>query len=482
MLTAVFMLAILVSCSLGTGEKPGDDASTMGHPESVLLSDSSNVSISDSLGRISDLFPPVSYTLGDSADWLHRSMKLRVLSDDWCSRLGTDTCFYYPERVKIPVGQFQGKNLFLELGDFRDYRYYAGASVYWGDSLIYLTDRYLANDWHICMVHPLPERNTVYVLLLIASEAEGTPCLWNVVRMDDIFSMFGDIFGGRGGGFGGGFGGFSGFGGGGSQQRRYRGSDLRVKVKLTLKEISTGVEKKFKLKKYVPCDQCHGTGAEGDGGSETCPTCKGSGSVIRNQQTILGTMQTRVTCSTCGGEGKIIKNKCKKCGGDGIIYGEEVVSVKIPAGVAEGMQLSMGGKGNAGKHNGVAGDLLILVEEEPHQDLIRDENDLIYNLLLSFPTAALGGAVEIPTIDGKVKVKIDSGTQPGKVLRLRGKGLPNVNGYGTGDLLVNISIYVPEALNKEEKSTLEKMEASDNFKPNTSVKEKIFKKFKSFFD
>ena len=302
------------------------------------------------------------------------------------------------------------------------------------------------------------------------------------MSMDDIFSMFGDIFGGRGGGFGGGFGGFSGFGGGGSQQRRYRGSDLRVKVKLTLKEISTGVEKKFKLKKYVPCDQCHGTGAEGDGGSETCPTCKGSGSVIRNQQTILGTMQTRVTCSTCGGEGKIIKNKCKKCGGDGIIYGEEVVSVKIPAGVAEGMQLSMGGKGNAGKHNGVAGDLLILVEEEPHQDLIRDDNDLIYNLLLSFPTAALGGAVEIPTIDGKVKVKIDSGTQPGKVLRLRGKGLPNVNGYGTGDLLVNISIYVPEALNKEEKSTLEKMEASDNFKPNTSVKEKIFKKFKSFFD
>ena len=228
------------------------------------------------------------------------------------------------------------------------------------------------------------------------------------MSMDDIFSMFGDIFGGRGGGFGGGFGGFSGFGGGGgSQQRRYRGSDLRVKVKLTLKEISTGVEKKFKLKKYVPCDQCHGTGAEGDGGSETCPTCKGSGSVIRNQQTILGTMQTRVTCSTCGGEGKIIKNKCKKCGGDGIVYGEEVVTVKIPAGVAEGMQLSMGGKGNAGKHNGVAGDLLILVEEETHQDLIRDENDLIYNLLLSFPTAALGGAVEIPTIDGKVKVKID---------------------------------------------------------------------------
>ncbi len=228
-------------------------------------------------------------------------------------------------------------------------------------------------------------------------------------------------------------------------------ADLRVKVKLTSKEISTGVEKKFKLKKYVPCAHCHGTGAEGDGGAETCPTCKGSGSVIRNQQTILGTMQTRTTCPTCGGEGKIIKNKCKKCAGEGIIYGEEVVSVNIPTGVAEGMQLSMGGKGNAGKHNGVPGDLLILVEEEQHQNLIRDENDLIYNLLLSFPTAAWGGAVEIPTIDGKVKVKIDSGTQPGKVLRLRGKGLPNVNGYGTGDLLVNISVYVPETLNKEEK-------------------------------
>lgn len=299
------------------------------------------------------------------------------------------------------------------------------------------------------------------------------------MSMDDIFSMFGDIFGGHGGGFSG-FGG--GFGGGSAQQRRFRGSDLRVKVKLTLKEISTGVEKKFKLKKYVPCSHCHGTGAEGDSGSETCPTCKGSGSVIRNQQTILGTMQTRTTCSTCNGEGKIIKNKCKVCGGEGIEYGEEVVTVKIPAGVAEGMQLSMSGKGNAGKHNGVPGDLLILVEEEAHPDLVRDENDLIYNLLLSFPTAALGGNAEIPTVDGKVKVKIEPGTQPGKVLRLRGKGLPSVNGYGTGDLLVNVSVYVPESLSKEEKKTLEDLEESKNFKPSDSIKEKIFRKFKSFFD
>ena len=293
------------------------------------------------------------------------------------------------------------------------------------------------------------------------------------MSMDDIFSMFGDIFGGRGGGFGGGFSGFGGgFGGGSSQRPRFRGSDLRVKVKLNLKEISTGVEKKFKLKKYVTCDHCHGSGAEGNGGSETCSTCKGSGTVIRNQQTILGTMQTRATCPTCGGEGKIIKNKCKVCAGEGIVYGEEM----------EGMQLSMSGKGNAGKHNGVPGDLLILVEEEQDKELIRDENDLIYNLLLSFPTAALGGAVEIPTIDGKVKVKIESGTQPGKVLRLRGKGLPSVNGYGTGDLLVNVSVYVPEALSKDEKKALEEMESSDNFKPNTSIKEKIFKKFKSLFD
>ena len=303
------------------------------------------------------------------------------------------------------------------------------------------------------------------------------------MSMDDIFSMFGDIFGGRGGGFGGGFSGFGGgFGGGSSQRPRFRGSDLRLKVKLNLKEISTGVEKKFKLKKYVTCDHCHGSGAEGNGGSETCSTCKGSGTVIRNQQTILGTMQTRATCPTCGGEGKIIKNKCKVCAGEGIVYGEEVVSVNIPKGVMEGMQLSMSGKGNAGKHNGVPGDLLILVEEEQDKELIRDENDLIYNLLLSFPTAALGGAVEIPTIDGKVKVKIESGTQPGKVLRLRGKGLPSVNGYGTGDLLVNVSVYVPEALSKDEKKALEEMESSDNFKPNTSIKEKIFKKFKSLFD
>ena len=189
------------------------------------------------------------------------------------------------------------------------------------------------------------------------------------MSMDDIFSMFGDIFGGHGG-----FGGFSGFGGGGSSQaqRKFRGSDLRVKVKLSLKDIANGTTKKFKLKKYVPCSHCHGTGAEGNSGTETCPTCKGSGHILRTQQSIFGMMQTQTVCPQCNGEGKIIKNKCKECGGEGIVYGEEVVEVKIPAGVAEGMQLSMSGKGNAGRHNGIPGDLLIQIEEEPHPELIRD--------------------------------------------------------------------------------------------------------------
>lgn len=301
------------------------------------------------------------------------------------------------------------------------------------------------------------------------------------MSMDDIFSMFGDIFGGRSG-FGGGFSGFGGSSYSGGSQRRFRGSDLRVKVKLSLKEVAEGVDKKFKLKKYVTCTHCNGTGAEGSSSSETCPNCHGSGTVVKNQQTILGTMQTRTTCPTCGGEGKIVKNKCKQCAGEGIVYGEEVVTVKIPAGVAEGMQLSMSGRGNAGKHNGIPGDLLIVVEEEKDKELIRDNNDLIYNLLLGFPTAALGGAVEIPTIDGKVKVRIDPGTQPGKVLRLRGKGLPDVNGYGRGDELVNISVYVPETLTRDEKKALEQLQDSENFKPNSTVKEKIFKKFKSWFD
>lgn len=298
------------------------------------------------------------------------------------------------------------------------------------------------------------------------------------MSMEDIFSQFGDIFGGHFGSFGG----FGGFGGQRGGRRVNRGSDLRVKVKLSLKDIATGVEKKIKVKKYVACSHCHGTGAEGSDGTKTCDTCKGSGVVTRIANTILGQMQTQTTCPTCGGEGKVIVKKCTNCNGEGIVRNEEVITINIPAGVAEGMQLSMNGKGNAARHGGINGDLLILVEEEPHPELLRDENDLIYNLLLSFPQAALGGSVEVPTVDGKVKVKIDPGTQPGKVLRLRNKGLPSVNGYGTGDLLVNVSVYVPENLSQSEKDTLNGLENSPNFQPNKTMKEKFFDKFRRLFN
>lgn len=301
------------------------------------------------------------------------------------------------------------------------------------------------------------------------------------MNMDDIFSMFGDIFGGRGG-FGSGFGG--GFGGGQRRPAQFRGSDLRMRVRMNLSEIAKGATKKFILKKDVTCTHCHGTGAEGDSSTSTCPTCHGSGYVTRSQQSIFGMVQTQSVCPTCGGEGHVIKNKCTHCHGEGIVKGEELVEVQIPAGVAEGMVVTVNGKGNAGKHNGVPGDLQVLISEEPHKELVRDGNDLIYNLLLPFPVAALGGTVEIPTIDGKVKVKIDPGTQPGRVLRLRAKGLPAVQGYGRGmgDLLVNVSVYVPENLNRDEKEQLEKMRNSSNFAPNQNLKESIFKKFRNLFD
>lgn len=296
------------------------------------------------------------------------------------------------------------------------------------------------------------------------------------MNMDDIFSMFGDIFGGRGG-FGGGF------GGGRQRPQQYRGSDLRLKVKLSLKEIATGTTKKFKVRKDITCSHCHGSGAEAGSTSETCPTCNGSGVVTRTQQSIFGVMQTQSVCPTCNGEGKVIKNKCKHCGGTGVEKGEEVVEISIPAGVAEGMVVNVPGKGNAGAHNGINGDIQVFIEEEENKTFVRDGNDLIYNLLLDFPTAALGGEVEIPTIDNKVKVKIDSGTQPGKTLRLRNKGLPAVKGYGygQGDLLVNISIYVPKTLSREEKEALEKFKNSDNFKGDNATKESIFQRFKNYF-
>ena len=295
--------------------------------------------------------------------------------------------------------------------------------------------------------------------------------------MDDIFSMFGDIFGGHGSGFGG----FS----GGRGRAQYRGSDLRLKVRLSLQEISTGVTKKFKVKKDVTCSHCHGSGAENGSASETCPTCHGSGVVTRTTQSIFGMMQTQSTCPTCNGEGKVIKNKCRECSGSGVVKGEEVVEIKIPAGVAEGMVVNVPGKGNAGKHNGVNGDIQVFIEEEENDTFIRDGNNLIYNLLLDFPTAALGGQMEIPTIEGtKVRIKIEPGTQPGKTLRLRGKGLPAVQGYGrgTGDLVVNVSVYVPKTLSRDEKNALEQMKESDNFKGDAATKQSIFQKFRNYFN
>ena len=295
--------------------------------------------------------------------------------------------------------------------------------------------------------------------------------------MDDIFDMFGDVFGGRGG-FGGGFGGF---GGSSRGQQIHRGSDLRLKVRLNLKEVATGVTKKFKVRKDVQCSLCHGTGGEG---IETCSTCHGSGVVIKQQQSIFGMMQTQSVCPACGGEGKTVKKKCPRCNGEGVERGEEVVEINIPAGVQDGMVVNAPGKGNAGRHNGQPGDIKVFIEEEPNDTFVRDGRDLIYNLLLDFPTAALGGDVNIPTIEGgQLKLKIDPGTQPGKTLRLRGKGLPSVQGYGygNGDILVNISVYVPRALSKEEKSALEQMKGSENFKADTATKSNIFNRFRSMF-
>ena len=255
-----------------------------------------------------------------------------------------------------------------------------------------------------------------------------------------------------------------------------------MRVKLILKEIATGVEKKIKVKKYVPCSYCHGSGAADSQAISTCSTCHGSGFVTRVASTFLGQMQTQSTCPTCGGTGETITRKCAHCNGEGVTRAEEVITLNIPAGVGEGMQLSMSGKGNAARRGGINGDLLVVIEEERHPELIRDENDLVYNLLLTIPQAALGDSVEVPTVDGRVKVKIEPGTQPGKVLRLRNKGLPSVNSYGTGDLLINISVYIPEKLTETEKSKIKELAGVENFQPSPSIKNRIFNKFHNLLD
>ena len=298
------------------------------------------------------------------------------------------------------------------------------------------------------------------------------------MSMEDIFSHFGDIF--EGAGFDLGDIGEMFMGGRSSSrgQRVRRGSDMRVKVRLTLEEIASGCEKKIKVRKLVQCKDCHGTGSA-DGRTETCPTCKGTGRVIRQQRGIFGMMQVQSDCDTCSGEGTIIKNKCPKCGGQGVVRDEEIISITIPAGVMGGMQLTVPGKGNAAPHGGVSGDLLVLIEEEEHKDFIRQESDLIYNLLLDMPTAVLGGQVQIPTLTGDVKITITPGTQPGKVLRMRGKGLPRIDqygrSYGTGDLLINVGVYIPEKLNKDERKLIEQLQNSPNIAPGSADKKNFFR-------
>lgn len=300
------------------------------------------------------------------------------------------------------------------------------------------------------------------------------------MNMEDIFSQFGDIFGGGGSPF-------DSFFGGGQQSRGGRrvakGSNLRIKVKLTLEEIANGAEKKIKVNKQISCKTCDGTGAKDKSSVSTCKTCNGNGSVRRVTNTILGQMQTTATCPTCHGSGQQITAKCGSCHGDGTVRGEETITINIPAGVSEGMQLSMAGKGNAAPNGGVPGDLIILVEEIAHESLKREGNNVVYDLHVSIPDAALGASVEVPTIDGKAKIKIEPGTQSGKLLRLKGKGIPEVNSYHRGDQIIHVNIWTPKALNSEERALLEKLKDSPNFKPQPGKNDKsFFDKMKEYFE
>lgn len=291
--------------------------------------------------------------------------------------------------------------------------------------------------------------------------------------MDDIFSQFGDIFGGH----------FGGFGGGGSRGSRVqRGSDIRIRVKLSLKEVMHGVEKKVKINKNVVCKTCNGKGAESAADIRKCDTCHGTGVVNQVVQTMFGQMQSQGVCPTCGGSGEIIVKPCRTCKGSGLVKEAEEISFKIPAGVAEGMQLTVQGKGNAAKSGGINGNLLVVIEEEAHEKLQRDGNDLIYSLFISVADAALGTTAEIQSVDGKLRIKIEPGTQSGKVLRLRGKGIPDINGYGVGDLLVYVQVWTPTKLSSDEKKIFEKLKDSENIKPNpTKEDQNFFDRIKRMF-
>ena len=299
--------------------------------------------------------------------------------------------------------------------------------------------------------------------------------------MNDIFSQFGDIFGDDV--FGSFFGGGRGRQGGQGRGRGSRGSDLRVKIKLDYEEIAKGAAKTIKVKKYVPCNTCNGSGAKDKSSIQTCGTCGGQGQVRKVQSTFLGQMQTVATCPTCNGEGTTITNKCSSCRGEGRVFGEETVTLNIPAGVQEGMELRMEGKGNAGERGGMNGDLRVLVEEESHAELHRDGLNVAYELHISFPDAVFGTEVQVPTIDGKAKIKIPPGTQSGKIFRLKGKGFPAVQSYEKGDQLIHVNIWTPQHVNSEERSVLEKLSDSPNFQPQPEKNGKtFFQKVREMFE
>src|SRR4029078_2524777 len=303
----------------------------------------------------------------------------------------------------------------------------------------------------------------------VSSNGRGYP--GGGMNMEDIFSQFGDIFGDDI--FGSFFGGQQ-RRGSGQRMRGVRGSNLRIKLKLTYEEIAKGVTKNIKVKKYVSCQTCHGSGAKDKGSVQTCGTCGGSGQVRRVTNTFLGQMQTVTTCPTCNGEGSTITAKCGTCRGEGRVYSEETVGIEVPAGVQEGMQLNISGRGNAGERGGPHGDLIILIEEDNHKELHREVLNVIYDLHISFPDAVFGTQVEVPTIDGRAKIKIPAGTQSGKIFRLKGKGLPSINSHEKGDQLIHVNVWTPQNVSTEEKSTLEKMQSSNNFQPKPDKSEKSF--------
>lgn len=300
--------------------------------------------------------------------------------------------------------------------------------------------------------------------------------------MEDIFEQFGDIFGGHN------FGGFGGAAGGGSRSRSKsrqaarKGGDVRIRVKLTLEEIASGVNKTLKIPVQAKCEYCNGTGAKDGTAFRTCPQCHGSGHVLGVQNTMFGQMQTEMVCPECDGEGKIISATCPHCHGAGTNKKEETISFNIPAGVSDGMTLTVRGKGNYARNATVNGDLLVVIEEIKHPDLIRDGNDVIYNLMLDVSTAALGGSIEVPTLTGRARLKIAPGTQPGKVLRLRGKGIPSREGYGTGDELINVMVYIPENLTEKERNAFESIKDEPNIKPTDSIKTRLFSKLRHIFE